>query len=278
MDEQLFAAKISELKKLKKMFRNVATLFNDPLEKENPTLARDAFNEASERVHQRSYKRSRQAIGRPASKRLHSNDVYSDDSIRQSIEDSIRREAEIIYRAKDPDYAKAVDEKDVEFDNLLAEIEQSYYFLHDIFQQYHWVKGTILSGDFGYLRKHARSIRKKWFVGEITEAVDIIDKIQNAMERKSPISLQVEGGELTGSSENTSVINLTKDQVEFLNWVNDKHPEIVFQSHYGKRDPKTVSPIVKTLVKHGFLKRPEGKSKGVVITPLGQKYIEDHFS
>jgi hypothetical protein len=72
-------------------------------------------------------------------------------------------------------------------------------------------------------------------------------------------------------------IYLSPDQVELLNWFNDKFPEIAFVEHYSHRSDKTNRKNEKRLAELNFIFRPDGEERGRVITPEGQEYMARHF-
>ena len=259
--------KINEIKKLKKLFQKVCNLLNDPIEMKDTALRNEAYHEACSNIQERMLNRSKQCIGFGSRPLLHRSPLHTIDEQRKWVEDAQLREAEKIYRSKDPVYAKAVDQYQAEITNLLTEIENCYYFLQDTFQAYPWIKYTLLAGNFEYFRKYYESINKRWFVGEITGVLENLDSIQYALERE----LQPE------TNHKLEAVTLTEDQVELLNWFNDIFPESNFITKYSKRSTKTNYKNARVLKQHDFIQRPEGKTKGYVITNSGREYMNRYY-
>jgi len=186
--------KINEIKKLKKLFQKVCNLLNDPIEMKDTALRNEAYHEACSNIQERMLNRSKQCLGFSSRPLLHRNSSAIDEQ-RERIGDGELREAEKIYRRKDPVYAKAVDQHHAEITKLLTEIENCRYFLQDTFQKLPWIKDTLLAGDFEYFRKYYKDLNKPWFVGEISEILEKLDKIQYALEREQK-------PEKTGSNSN----------------------------------------------------------------------------
>ncbi|MBW7988681.1 MAG: hypothetical protein FVQ84_01480 [Planctomycetes bacterium] len=183
--------KIGEIKKLKKLFQKVCNLLNDPIEMKDTALRNEAYHEACSNIQERMLNRSKQCLGFSSRPLLHRNSSAIDEQ-RERIGDVELREAEKIYRRKDPVYAKAVDQYQAEITNLLTEIENCRYFLQDTFQAYPWIKGTLLAGDFEYFRKYYKDLNKPCFVGEITEILEKLNRIQYALERERESETQTE--------------------------------------------------------------------------------------
>jgi len=258
--------KINEIKKLKKLFQKVCNLLNDPIEMKDTALRNEAYHEACSNIQERVLNRSKQCLGFSSRPLLHRNSSAIDEQ-RERIGDVELREAEEIYRRKDPAYAKDVDRQQAEITNLLIEIEKCRYFLQDTFQAYPWIKGTLLAGDFEYYRKYYKDLNKPWFVGEISEILEKLDKIQYALEREQ----QPE------TNPKREAVTLTEDQIELLNWFNDIFPESNFITKYPKRSTKTNYKNAHVLKQHDFIRRPEGKTKGYVITDMGQEYMNRYY-
>jgi hypothetical protein len=258
--------KIGEIKKLKKLFQKVCILLNDPVEMKDKALSNKAFKQACDIVQERMLNRSKQCIG-PGSRPLLHRDPLHTPERRLQAEDEQLRMAESIYRRKDQNYAKAVDQRHAEITNLLTEIENCYYFLQDTFKTCPFVKGTLLEGNFEYFRKYYKSINKQCFVSEITGVLEKLNNIQYALERE----LQPE------TNRKQEAVILTEDQIELLNWFNDIFPESNFITKYSKRSTKTNYKNAHVLEQHGFIRRPEGKTKGYVITNSGREYINQYY-
>lgn len=259
--------KIGEIKKLKKLFQKVCSLLNDPIEMKDKALSSEAYKQACDIIQERMLNRSKQCIGFGSRPLLHRSPLHTIDEQRKGVEDAQLREAEKIYRSRDPVYAKAVDQYHAEITNLLTKIENCRYFLNDTFQTYPWVKDTLLAGNFEYFRKYYKSINKRWFVGEISEILEKLDKIQYALEREQ----QPE------TNRKRKVVTLTEDQIELLNWFNDIFPESNFITKYSKRSTKTNYNNAHVLKHHGFIQRPEGKTKGYFITNSGREYMNQNY-
>ena len=201
--------KINEIKKLKKLFQKVCNLLNDPIEMKDTALRNEAYHEACSNIQERMLNRSKQCLGFSSRPLLHRNSSAIDEQ-RERIGDGELREAEKIYRRKDPAYAKDVDRQHAEITNLLIEIEKCRYFLQDTFQAYSWIKGTLLAGDFEYFRKCYKDLNKPWFVGEISEILEKLDKIQYALEREQQPEIQQDDPDK--AAENIEIDSLTKEQ------------------------------------------------------------------
>lgn len=258
--------KINEIKKLKKLFQKVCNFLNDPIEMKDTALQNEAYHEACSNIQERVLNRSKQCLGFSSRPLLHRNSSAIDEQ-RERIEDGELREAEKIYRRKDPAYAKDVDRQQAEITNLLIEIEKCRYFLQDTFQAYPWIKGTLLAGNFEYFRKYYKSINKQWFVGEITGVLEKLNNIQYALERE----LQPE------TNHKLEAVTLTEDQIELLNWFSDIFPASNFITKYPKRSTKTNYKNVHVLEQHDFIRHPEGKTKGYVITNSGREYMNQYY-
>ncbi len=178
--------KIREVEKLKGLYQKVIKLLNDPIKMMDKALSLEAFHKACDVVHKRLLNRGEQCIGR-GSILLHRDPLYTTDERRKWIEDEQLRQAELIYRSKDPVYTKAVDGQRAEIKSLLSEIEKCHYSLYEAFQVYPWTKDTLLAGNFEYFSKNYKSINKSWFVGEISEVIEILDKVQYALEREQKV-------------------------------------------------------------------------------------------
>lgn len=259
--------KIGEIKKLKKLFRKVCILLNDPIEMKDKALSNEAFKQACDIVQERMLNWSKQCIGSGSRPLLHRSPLHTIDEQRKGVEDAQLREAEKIYRSKNPVYAKAVDQHQAEITKLLTEIENCRYFLQDTFQKLPWIKDTLLAGNFEYFRKYYKSINKQWFVGEITGVLEKLNNIQYALERE----LQPE------TNHKLEAVTLTEDQVELLNWFNDISPESNFITKYSKRSTKTNYNNARVLEQHSFIQRPERKTKGYVITNSGREYMNQYY-
>ena len=258
--------KIGEIKKLKKLFQKVCNLLNDPIEMKDTALRNEAYHEACSNIQERMLNRSKQCLGFSSRPLLHRNSSAIDEQ-RERIGNVELREAEKIYRRKDPVYAKAVDQYQAEITNLLIEIEKCRYFLQDTFQKLPWIKDTLLAGDFEYFRKNYKDLNKPWFVGEISEILEKLDKIQYSLEREQKPE----------TNQKREAVTLTEDQIELLNWFNDIFPESNFITKYPKRSTKTNYKNVNVLKQHDFIRHPEGKTKGYVITNSGREYMNQYY-
>ena len=258
--------KIGEIKKLKKLFQKVCNLLNDPIEMKDTALRNEAYHEACSNIQERMLNRSKQCLGFSSRPVLHRNSSAIDEQ-RERIGNVELREAEKIYRRKDPVYAKAVDQYQAEITNLLIEIEKCRYFLQDTFQAYTWIKYTLLAGDFEYFRKNYTDLNKQWFVGEISEILEKLDKIQYSLEREQKPE----------TNQKREAVTLTEDQIELLNWFNDIFPESNFITKYPKRSTKTNYKTVNVLKQHAFIRHHEGKTKDYVITNSGREYMNQYY-
>ena len=211
--------KINEIKKLKKLFQKVCNLLNDPIEMKDTALRNEAYHEACSNIKERMLNRSKQCLGFSSRPLLHRNSSAIDEQ-RERIGDAELREAEKIYRRKDPAYAKDVDRQHTEITNLLIEIEKCRYFLQDTFQAYPWIKDTLLAGDFEYFRKYYKDLNKPWFVGEISEILEKLDKIQYALEREQQLKppAEIRRGQPKNKEAEKSISSLEKllkDETKF---------------------------------------------------------------
>ncbi len=85
------------------------------------------------------------------------------------------------------------------------------------------------------------------------------------------------GGNGGGTDPDKPPVKLTEDQVEMLNWFNDKFPEIAYVSKYSKRSDKTNRKNAAHLESIGFASRPNGKIQGHIITDKGKNYLKEYF-
>jgi len=86
---------------------------------------------------------------------------------------------------------------------------------------------------------------------------------------------------ITKQAGKQEVITLTKAQVEMLDWFNEIFPQIDFATNgppdSRRRSPKTNQESAKVLESYGLIQRPEGKTKGHIITDKGKEYFNKHY-
>lgn len=84
-----------------------------------------------------------------------------------------------------------------------------------------------------------------------------------------------------GSDGSKETPTLTEDEAKALDYLNSEFPQVRFQNEIAavlNRNRDTVSAILTRLMQWRCVSRPKDKKKGYVITPCGQKYIQEHFS
>ena len=86
---------------------------------------------------------------------------------------------------------------------------------------------------------------------------------------------------ITKQAGKQEVITLTKAQGEMLDWFNEIFPQIGFATNGPPdsrgRSPKTNRESAKVLESYGLIQRPEGKTKGHIITDKGKEYFNKHY-